>query len=126
MLRKIGEAWQPVLDNGGTIAIAIGIGTGILVAVGLATYGLGTLGAPIAGQIGIGIGILAELSIAADLFLAEIWVVGKLLDEIGKAWQPVLKNDKTIEKGIVTGTAILVAIALASNGNLFKKNKRKL
>ena len=114
MLRKIGEAWQPVLDNGGTIAIAIGIGTGILVAVGLATYGLGTLGAPIAGQIGIGIGILAELSIAADLFLAEIWVVGKLLDEIGKAWEPVLKNDKTIEKGIVTGTAILVAIGVVT------------
>lgn len=114
MLQQIGDAWQPVLDNGGTTAIAIGVGTTIIVAVGLATYGLGTLGAPVAGQIGIGIGILAELSIATDLFLAEIWAVGKLLDEIGKAWQPVLDNGNTIENGIKTGTVILVSIGVVT------------
>ena len=114
ILRKIGEAWQPVLDNGGNIAISIGIGTAILVAVGLATYGLGTLGAPVAGQIGIGIGILVELAIAADLFLAEIWAIGKLLDEIGKAWQPVLDNGNTIKTGIKNGTKILVAIGIVT------------
>ena len=114
MLEQVGIAWQPVIDNGGTIAIALGIGTAILVAVGVATALLGTLGAPVAGQIAIGIAILAELGIAAGLFLAEIWVIGKLLDEIGQAWQPVLDNGDTIEKAIATGTAILIAIGVVT------------
>ena len=114
ILQQIGDAWQPVLDNGGTTAIAIGVGTGIIVAVGLATYGLGTLGAPVAGQIGIGMGILLEVGVAAGLFLAEIWAVGKLLNEIGNAWQPVLNNGNTIKKGIEIGTGLLVAIGVVT------------
>lgn len=114
LLEQVGIAWQPVIDNAGTIAIAIGIGTALLVTIGLVTAGLGTLGGPVAGQIGIGIGILAEISVAADLFLAEIWVIGKLLDEIGKAWKPVLDNGKTIEKGIEKGTVLLIAIGVVT------------
>lgn len=113
-LEEVGKAWEPVINNGPTIAIAIGTGTGILVAVGLATYGLGTLGATAAINIGIGTGILAELGIATGLFLIEIWAIGKGLDEIGKAWQPVLENGETISTGIGLGTALLVGIGVVT------------
>ena len=114
MLGQIGEAWQPVIDNGGTVATAIGTGTALLVAIGLVTAGLGTLGGAMAGQIGIGIGILAEVGVATGLFLVEIWAIGKALDEINKAWKPVLKNGKTIEKAIGKGTTLLVAIGVVT------------
>lgn len=114
MLEQVGIAWQPVIDNGATIATAVGIGTVLLATIGLATAALGTLGAPVAGQIGLGMLILLEIGAAAVLFLAEIWVVGKQLDEIGKAWKPVLNNGGDIEKGIATGTAILIAIGVVT------------
>ena len=114
MLEQVGEAWQPVIDNGNTISTAIGIGTGLLVAIGLVTAGLGTLGGAVAGQIGIGIGILAEIGIAAGLFLGEIWLVGTLLDEIGQAWKPVLKDAKPVEKAIEKGTILLIAIGVVA------------
>ena len=114
LLDETGKAWQPVIDNGGTVAIAMGIGTAILVAVGVATAYLGTLGGVMCGQIGIGIAILAELGVATALFLAEIWVVGTLLNEIGNAWQPVLDNGGTIAKGIGIGTGLLVAIGVVT------------
>lgn len=114
LLEQVGKAWQPVLDNGATIATAVGIGTGILVAVGVVTALLGTLGAPVAGQIGIGVGILAELGIAAGLFLAEIWGIGLLLQQIGIAWQPVLDNGDTIAKGIDIGTGLLIGIGVVT------------
>lgn len=114
MLGQIGTAWQPVIENGGTVAIAIGLGVAILAVVGVATAALGTLGGAMAGQIGIGIAILAELGIATGLFLVEIWGIGKGLDEIGKAWQPVLDNGETIAKGIGIGTGLLVAIGVVT------------
>ena len=114
MLGQIGTAWQPVIENGGTVAIAMGLGVAILAVVGVATAALGTLGGAMAGQIGIGIAILAELGIATGLFLVEIWGIGKGLDEIGKAWQPVLDNGETIAKGIGIGTGLLVAIGVVT------------
>ena len=114
MLGEVGEAWQPVLDNGETIATAIVIGTGLLVSAGLVTALLGTLGAPVAGQIGIGIGILAELGVATGLFLAEIWGIGLLLQQIGIAWQPVLDNSETITTGIREGTLLLIGIGVVT------------
>lgn len=113
-LEQVGIAWQPVIDNGTTVAIAMGIGTGILVAVGVVTALLGTLGGAVCGQIAIGIAILAELGVATLLFIAEIWAIGKGLDEIGKAWQPVLDNGETIAKGIGLGTALLVRIGVVT------------
>lgn len=113
-LEQVGIAWEPVIANGNTVLIAMGIGTGILVAVGVATALLGTLGTTIALQIGIGILILAELGIAAGLFIAEIWAIGKGLDEIGKAWDPVLKNGEDIAKAIGLGTALLVGIGVVA------------
>lgn len=114
MLEQVGIAWQPVIDNGANIAIAIGLGTLLLVAIGLATAGLGTLGGAMAGQMGIGIAILAEIGVATGLFLVEIWAIGKALDEIGKAWQPVLDNGDTIAKGIGIGTGLLVGIGIVT------------
>ena len=113
-LEQVGIAWDPVIENGNTVAIAVGIGTGILVAVGVATALLGTLGATVCAQIGIGIAILAELGVAALLFIAEIWAIGKGLNEVGKAWEPVLDNGKTIANGIKLGTALLVGIGIVT------------
>ena len=47
------------------------------------------------------------------LFLVEIWAIGKGLDEIGQAWQPVLDNGETIATAIGLGTALLVELAAA-------------
>ncbi len=113
-LEQVGIAWDPVIANGNTILIAMGIGTGILVAVGVATALLGTLGTAIAGQIGIGILILAELGVAAALFIVEILAIGKGLDEIGKAWDPVLKDGEDIAKAIGLGTGLLVGIGVVT------------
>ena len=114
LLEQVGEAWQPVINNGQTVALAIGIGTGILVTIGAAAYGLGTLGGEVCLQIGIGTGILVELGIATGLFIAEIWGIGYGLDEIGKAWQPVLDNGESIAKSIGIGTGLLVGIGVVT------------
>lgn len=112
MLGEISKAWQPVIDNAGTVAIAVGIGAALIALVGLAAYGLGTLGGSAALNIAIGTAILLELGVATGLFLVEIWAVGKGLDEIGKAWQPVLDNGDTISTAIGIGTGLLVGIGV--------------
>ena len=113
-LEQVGLAWQPVIDNGGTIAIAMGIGIGFLAAIGVVTALLGSVGTPLIVNIALGTAILAELGIATGLFLIEIWAIGKGLDEIGKAWQPVLDNGETIATGIGLGTALLVGIGVVT------------
>ena len=113
-LDEVGKAWQPVIENGATVATAIGLGAGILGAVGLAAYALGTGGKTIAVNIGLGTAILLELGVATGLFLVEIWAVGKGLDEIGQAWQPVLDNGEQIVTAIGVGTGLLVAVGAAT------------
>lgn len=113
-LNLVAQAWTPVIANGGTVAIALVAGTAILVAVGLVTAALGTAGTAIVAQIGLGIAILAELSVATDLFLAEILIIGILLDEIYKAWTPVLNNGDVIATAIATGTALLIGIGMVT------------
>lgn len=114
LLEQVGIAWKPVIDNGGTVATAIEIGTLLLAGIGAATAALGTLGGAMCGQIAIGIAILAELGVAAGLFLAEIWAVGWGLNEIYIAWQPVLNNGETIATAIDIGTALLVGIGIVT------------
>lgn len=113
-LDEVGKAWQPVIENGATVATAIGLGAGILGAVGLAAYVLGTGGKTIAVNIGLGTAILLELGVATGLFLVEIWAVGKGLDEIGQAWQPVLDNGEEIATAIGVGTGLLVGVGAAT------------
>ena len=113
-LAQVGESWQPVIDNGGTVAAAMGIGVGILAAVGVATALLGSVGTPLIVNIALGTAILAELGVATGLFLVEIWAIGKGLDEIGQAWQPVLDNGETIATAIGLGTALLVGIGVVT------------
>lgn len=117
-LDAVGEAWKPVMENGGTIAAAIGIGTGILVLVGAAAMGLGyatlATGGTLAAAIGLGIAILAEMGVATILFVAEIWAIGKELEQVGIAWKPVLANGETIEEAISWGTELLIAIGAAT------------
>lgn len=115
LLEQVGKAWQPVIDNGKTVSIAVGIGTGILVAVGVATGLLGgTAGTTLIANLGLGIATLTLLGVSAGLFLAEILVIGKLLDEIGKAWTPVLDNGETIAKAIGIGTGLLIGIGVVT------------
>lgn len=113
-LAQVGESWQPVIDNGGTVAIAMGIGVGILAAVGVVTALLGSVGTPLIVNIALGTAILAELGVATGLFIVEIWAIGKGLDEIGQAWQPVLDNGETISEGIALGTALLIGIGVVT------------
>lgn len=113
-LDKVREAWQPVINNAGTVAISVGIGTGILVGVGAICYALGTVGKGIALNVGIGTAILVELGVAAAVFIAEIWGIGKGLDEIGKAWEPVLNNGEDIAISIGIGTGLLVGIGVVT------------
>lgn len=113
-LGAVSDAWQPVIDNGSTVAIAVGLGTAVIAGVGLAAYALGTAGTTVAVNIGIGTAILVELGIATGLFLVEIWAIGKGLDAIGIAWQPVLNNGETIATGIALGTALLIGIGVVT------------
>ena len=113
-LEQVGIAWEPVIANGNTILIAMGIGTAILAAVGLITYGLGTIGKDMVINMALGVAILAEIGVAAALFIAEIWAIGWGLEQIGEAWQPVLDNGETIAAAIGIGTGILVAIGVVT------------
>ena len=114
LLDETGKAWQPVIDNGGTVAIAVGIGTGLLAGIGVATAALGSLGTTLIVNLALGTAMLALLGVDALLFLTEIKVIGDLLVEIGDAWQPVLDNGETIASGIAIGTGLLVGIGVAT------------
>lgn len=114
-LNAVGMAWQPIIENGATIATAIGIGTGILVAIGIVTGLLGSVGGTtLIVNLALGIAVLAEIGVATGLFIAEIWAIGWGLEQVGIAWLPVILNGNTIATAIGIGTAILLAIGVAT------------
>lgn len=114
MLEQVGIAWQPVIDNGNTVAIAMGIGVGLLAGIGVVTALLGSVGTSLIVNLALGIAMLALIGASAALFLAEIWAVGWGLDQIRIAWQPVLDNGETIAAGIGIGTALLIGIGVVA------------
>lgn len=113
-LEQVGLAWQPVIDNGNTVKLAMGTGTSILLAVGTVTALLGSAGKQLAIDMGIGTLILAEIGAATLLFVAEIWAVGEGLNKVNEAWQPVLENGETIKVAIATGTALLIGVGVVT------------
>ena len=114
-LEQVGLAWQPVIDNGTTVATGMGIGIGILITIGTVTALLGQFGGTqIIAPIALGTAILLELGVAAGLFIVEIWAIGEGLNKINEAWQPVLANGGTIATAIALGTTILVAIGVVT------------
>ena len=114
MLKEVGIAWQPVIDNGETIATAMGIGIGLLVGIGVVTAVLGYVGASLVVALALGIAMLALIGAAAVLFLGEIILIGLILPKVGEAWQPVLDNGESIKNGILIGTGILLGIGLVA------------
>lgn len=114
-LEQVGIAWQPVIDNGTTVATAMGIGIGILVGIGVVTGLLGEYGSTqIIVPIAIGTAMLLEIGVAAGLFIAEIWAIGEGLNKINEAWQPVFENGDSILSAIGLGTLTLVAIGVVA------------
>ena len=112
-LDQAGKAWQPVIENGASVAAAIALGTTLLAGVGLAVYALGTISPTISTQIKTGALLLGEIAVVTDLFLAEIVIVGELLNKIYEAWLPIEGNKLTIVKYIGIGTLALAAVAAA-------------
>lgn len=110
LLQQVGKAWQPVIKNAGTVAIAIGIGAGLLAVIGVVTALLGSVGATLIVNLALGTAMLALIGVSALLFTTEIWAIGKSLEQIGVAWQPVLDNGDTIRTAILVGTGLLVGI----------------
>lgn len=114
-LDQVGQAWQPVIENGGTVATAVGLGVGILVSIGVVTGLLGQVGGTqLIVPLALGTAILAEIGVAAAVFIIEIWGIGEGLNQINEAWQPVLANGDTIVSAITLGTAALVAIGVVA------------
>lgn len=114
LLEQVGTAWQPVIANAGTVAIAMGVGVGLLAAVGVVTAALGNVGSTLIVNLALGIAMLALMGVSTGLFIAEIWAIGEGLSQIGEAWQPVLENGGDIATAIGVGTGLLVAIGAAA------------
>ena len=112
-LKAVGDAWDPVFENGMTTVAALAAGVGVLGAVGLATDALGKTGPTVVTNLGVGIGILAEVGLAAGLLLVEIQGVGNGLADIKEAWAPVFSDKDAVVSAVVVGTAALVAFAAA-------------
>lgn len=89
-LNEIGIAWEPVLANGEQIATAIGVGTGLLIGIGVVAAALGVATVATAGAlplaIGLGTALLVELAVAFVVFTESLIVVAnQLSDELHPA-----------------------------------------
>lgn len=114
LLDEVRIAWEPVMEHGDKVAIAMGLGAAILLAIGVVTALLGAAGAYLIPLLALGLVVLLEMGVAAALFLTEVIVIGVLLEQLGKAWEPVLANSGPVEYGIKTGTTLLIAIGAAT------------
>lgn len=84
---------EPVLNNGERIATAIGVGTGLLVGIGVVTAALGAATVASAGllplAIGLGTALLVELAAATILFIESLVAVS---NELGDNLAPALEE----------------------------------
>lgn len=97
-------------------AVLIGTGVLIGISAAIALLGMATTSTggflPLA--IGIGTLMLVELGVATLLFIAEVWAIGYGLNQILIAWQPVLSNGQSVSQAIILGTGLLIAIGGAT------------
>jgi DNA repair ATPase RecN len=114
LLDEVRIAWEPVLEHGDTVTAAMLIGTALLVVIGAAVAGLGYLSTYLIGPLLLGIIVLVELGVAAAVFIGEVILIGALLQQVIKAWEPVLANSATVEYGIKRGTELLIAIGVVT------------
>lgn len=117
MLGEMVDAWKEVSDNGDTVTEALLTGGILLAGIGVICSTLGSSGGvTLAVNMGLGLALIAEASIATDLFLAEIIIIGKLLVKMNDAWKPINGKGSQTAKNIGTGTVLLVAIGAAAAG----------
>lgn len=65
-------------------------------------------------DIGLAIVVILEVAVAAALIVGAIWLLGKELEQVGIAWEPVIANGETIATAMALGTALLVAVGLVT------------
>ena len=84
-LNNIAITWQPVIDNKKTVKTALSEGSKLLLAVGLATAGLGAITIASVGTlpvaIAVGTGVLKEVSKATQDFVKQLSKVSKTINE---------------------------------------------
>ena len=101
LLNKVNDSWTPIIDKGETIATAIGVGTGLLVGVGVVTAALGAASVATAGAlplaIGLGTAMLVELAIAFVAFTESLIVVS---DQLRDDLHPSLSATSEILPGL--------------------------
>ena len=115
-LQKVGEAWQPVLDNGDTIASGIELATALLIAIGVATAALGAATVASVGllpvAIGLGTALLVELADSTKKFVDSITKVAKQLNNnLAPQLESVNENASTINKGLNNYTNFMKKLA---------------
>lgn len=113
IMQLVIDTWTPVIVNLPLVEQAITVGTTLLIAVGAACALMGVFGSALIAPMALGTALLLEASLACDLFIAEIWAIGVLLQQVIEAWQPVLAQGAIVEQAILTGTALLLAIGTA-------------
>ena len=103
MLQQVGEAWQPVLDNGETVTTALERGTLLLLAVGVATAALGAITVASAGAlpvaVGLGTAMLVLLAAAFVDFIASLVVVA---DQISVELYPAFERVNSVLPSLTT------------------------
>lgn len=65
-------------------------------------------------NLALGIVVIAEVAAAALLIVGSIILLGKGLEQVGKAWQPVIDNGAEVATAVGVGTGILVAVGAAT------------
>lgn len=102
-LDAIGTAWEPVISNGGSIAKAIGVGTGALAAIGVAAAALGAVTVASAGTlpaaIAIGTAVLVELGASFILFSESLSGVA---DSLSNRLHPALSKANGVLPSVST------------------------